>query len=106
MTTQQILLNTWIKISSKLSLEDLETCRSVSRLIKSSTHRSLEGVTNLHVRKEYDCDEDEAGSSYIYNRFLSKPFVGVTVKGGLGDSFFSFIGKYCPNLQVLDARDP
>ena len=107
MKTQQLPFDDWVEICSKLSVKDRTSCRLVSRLFKNSVDKSFGSVTHLKVRRKYDSDEEEEEeeSSSMYHRFLHKSFIRVTIINDLGESFFSFFGKYCSNLQVLDARD-
>ena len=124
-TINHLCLDIHLKICSYLSLTELANCRLVSHSLKLWAEKSLEYITRLHlqvipsqlkddVQEERWVDWDEAvakhmNESYVQAIFLSKPFVTVQVRGGrsneVDSTFYSFLGKLCPNLQVLRMED-
>lgn len=96
-------------IWSFLTLNDQAKCRLVCHTLKSSVEYHL--GTTTHVRVPND-RTDKNVNSHIYQTYLSRnDFVIATPQSTSrnddeypNDLFFSFLGKYCPNLQVLDAH--
>ena len=113
-----------LKISSYLSLNQLADCRLVSHSFKVWAEVNMQLITHLQLRSNLskkdvkyelrdDWDEtveEEMKESYFQHTFLSKPFVTAVVATRYptyraGSRFYAFLGKSCPNLQVLRMND-
>ena len=92
------------EILSYLNLNEQAKCRLVCQGFKWSIEDHLRTVT--HIRIDEDKDIDDIHSSTA-EEFLSKRFFTATLRQTelherlSVDSFFAFISKWCPSLQVL-----
>ena len=115
-----------LKVFSHLTLDELAHCRLVSHSFKLWAEASMQLITHLELREsknrakwdlEYDSDldlhydldwtktvEKEMKESYVQNTFFTKPFVMALVQID-EPRFYAFLGKFCPNLQVLRMED-
>lgn len=105
MTRKQLSFDAWVELLSYVDVNDRLNCRLVSREIKRSADASLRSITHLRMVRIYGWEIDTP--PYFEDLFLSKPFIEVVAPRyhEERDMFFSFIGKFCPNLQVIDAFD-
>ena len=110
-------LEVHLKVSSYLSLNQLAHCRLVSHSFKIWAEARMQLITHLELCRsepekgvKYELRDDwdetveaEMQESYVQHTFFSKPFVTAVVAGyRTGSRFYAFLGKFCPNLQVLD----
>ena len=106
MTLASIPSEIWVNIFSNLSLEDRMSCRSVCKSFKEHVDLGLKRVTHLRISGR---DHEFSPGCYIKETFLSEPFASARekdehLKTSQRDEFFTFIGKFCPKLRVLDAK--
>lgn len=93
-------------IFSFLTLKEQVRCRQVCKSLKESVELNLQSVTHLALVLDREDDLSQATWSYAYDQFYDKPFHFVLSKDDHSDmEMWSFLGNYCPNLQVVDAAD-
>ena len=92
-----------LEILSHLNLNEQAACRLVSYSFKCLLEECLRIITHVQIGNE----ELNVYSS-IYEDFLARKFVQASVRSEkmrsderLSDSFYSFLSKFCPSLQVL-----
>ena len=95
-------------IFSFCSVNDRAQCRLVSTVFKEAAEISLRSVTHLNIEpaggSEWpDRVENGIPSSYSDEIFFNKRPVDVRVWYADSKELFSFLGQYCPNLQVISA---
>ena len=115
----QLPLDVHLEISSYLSLNEIANCRLVSHSFKMWAEARMQHITHLKLRinfvrlptngVKYEWDgtiEKEMEESYVRHTFFFKPCVTALVHIGCSygpdSTFYAFLGKLCPNLQVLD----
>ena len=112
-------LEVHLKISSYLTLNKLAECRLVSHSFKLWAETNMQHITHLKLcdswlnnvvkydlRSWDEAVEQQMKESYVQHTFFSKPFVTALVKSRkclrqAGSRFYAFLGKFCPNLLVL-----
>ena len=94
------------EILSYLNLNEQARCRLVSQGFKWSVEDHLSTVTHIQVlykHDESDYVDHATEEEFLFKRFFTATpcWTEIEYKMQPVDSFFSFISKWCPNLQVL-----
>lgn len=95
-----------------LTLNERTGLRLVSRRFKGSIDRHLATLTHLSVIDEWDRRIYKGIESQVQKEYLSKAMTRVATKYTLNKrgkkcldpDLICFLGKYCPNLSVLEAE--
>lgn len=94
-------------IFSFLSLEEQINCREVCKTLKESVELNLRSVTHLQLfRKDVYYREFKMDTpTFAHDEFFIKPFHTISCDADefMHSEMWSFLGNYCPNLQVVDA---
>ena len=99
-----------LEIYSYLSLNQLAHCRLVSHAFKAWAEAMMRHITHLEVpppllkKEEWDVRVRKKMKEDCYRHTLSKPSVTALPRvliDHAGSEFYAFLGKFCPNLQVL-----